>query len=187
MKRKFLSALVASLALVALGLLSVGSASASTMENKTAASALLAMYGSPEVNLEAVPGGGGLGRNFGAGENMLFQGDTAAKVGKNLGLSVGGVALEAGDTYLGMTLMSNKTPETSPVGALAEFVDFQESKANGALVPTYTDTADRGWVLSICGKAATCKVDARAGGAGAHLVKLEDVTFAVGKPGEMTV
>ncbi len=180
--RRHLHLFAACLAVAIVSAFSVAQASASTLEDTTAKAALVAVYGNPGSNGAEVPVGGGLGRNFGFGANLLFQAceKCTTVVGKNLSVTVGGVALEAGDTFLGGTLLSNKTPATSPVSFGLTFVDFQQSTANKEPAATFTDTWDRPWVGELCGKEATCKVDPRGGGAGAHLCKFENVSFNVG-------
>jgi hypothetical protein len=166
----------------------VAQAAAATLEDTTAKSALLAVYGNPAANDEAVPVGGGLGRNFGFGANLLFQANTSAKVGENLSFTVGGFVLESKDTFLGATVLSNKTGETeiekskheNPIGLAIQFVDFQNSTAEKTAAPDYADTQTRPWLAAICGSAATCRVDARKGGEGAHLVEVQDVSFDIG-------
>jgi len=171
------------------------------MENKTTASALLAIYGNPpERGAAGEPIGSGWGRNFGFGENMLFEacntvttGVCARKVGTNLDLQVGGVLFEAGDTYLGGTLMSNKTPpiewkklkHPAPLSFAIQFVDFQDSVAGGAAMPAYADTFDRPWIMEMCGEelieTRACVLDPRGEGVvGSHLVEIQDVSFNVG-------
>ncbi len=193
MTRKYLFALAAACALLALGIGSVGQASAAEIRDEGVKAPLLAIYGEPAANA-AQPIGGGLGRNFGFGENILFEACSSAaticsrKTGENLSLTVGGVPLVAGDTYVGGTLQSNKTPEferggvkhESPLGFTLQFSDFQDSTAGGALTAAYSDTSDRPWIVTICGSKATCQVGPREGEEKAFLVKVEDVSFNVG-------
>jgi len=172
------------------------SASATVVTNVTETKNLLAIYGNPANNGEVVPVGGGLGRNFGFGENILFCASTThCKSSENLSINLGGAVLLAGETWIGGTLMSNKTPNVtikevvhqSPVSFAIQFVDFQENKVNTASAPAYADTFDRPWITEICGKEASCNVDAREGGAGAHLVEIQDVSFSVNAPTEPIV
>lgn len=182
------SILLAALAVCGLVAAMAVQASAATLEDTTAKSALLAVYGSPASNGTEVPVGGGLGRNFGFGANMLFEANTTAKVGENLDITLGGAVLEAGETFLGGTVLSNKTGESevekvkheNPISFAIQFADFQESTVAGTSAPNYSDTEDRPWITEICGSSATCKVDARKGGEGAHLVEIQDVSFNIG-------
>jgi len=185
MSRKCLSILGACLAVFALGAISVGQAAASTMEDVTAKAALLAVYGNPpERAVAGEPIGGGLGRNFGFGENMLFEANTAEAIGKNLTITIGGGALEANETFVGGTLTSNKTPEItvgevkhqSPVSFAIEFIDFQDATP----AASFADTYDRHSIGEMCGAKATCKVGPREGEEGARLVKFENISFNVG-------
>ncbi len=167
-------------------LLSVGvsaaSASASKLEDTTAKAALLAVYGSPGSNGAEVPVGGGLGRSVGLGANLLFEACEKCTTvsGKNLSITLGGVALEWADVVLGVTLLSDKTSPTSPVSLGVEFVDFQQGAIAKEPVPTYSDTWDRPWTGVVCGEEAICKVDVRKGGEASRLCKLEDVGFNIG-------
>jgi hypothetical protein len=175
------SIFLAALAACGLTMAIASQATAATLEDTTAKSALLAVYGNPP---ETVPVGGGLGRNFGYGENMLFEADTTAKIGTNLSITIGGVALEAGQTYVGATVLSNKTGESeiektkveNPLSVALQFIDFQQATP----AATYADTYDRPSIAEICGSKATCRVDPRAVTAGAHRVKIENISINVG-------
>jgi hypothetical protein len=183
------SVVLAALAVCALGALTVGSASAATMEDE--ATAMLAIYGNPGTNGAGVPVGGGLGRNFGFGKNMLFQACEGCThvpaTGKNLKIELPGpFVAEAKDSYIGGRLMSNKTGVNNPVSFKIEFADFQDNSIVGVgAVPSYADTSDRPWIAEICSPAAAakaCKVDAQFEGpcAAAGLtgcVKIDDVAF----------
>ena len=77
--------LLSALAACALGQLVAGSASAALL-GQPGNTPFIAVYGSPGANAAAtLPAGGGIGRNFGVGENMLFRANTAAGIGKNFG------------------------------------------------------------------------------------------------------
>jgi hypothetical protein len=150
-----------------------------------------AIYGNPGTNGAAtLPVGGGLGRNFGFGENMLFRANTTVGVGKNLAIKLGGVKIEATDSYIGGTLMSNKTGENNPLSFAVQFVDFQNSNAEGlGAAPSYSDTHDRQWISEICAPGATkCRVDPtfEVGAAGPN-VKIDDVSFNVNIGGKVLV
>ena len=153
--------------------------------------AFLAIYGSPGANGTAAstPVGGGLGRNFGFGENMVFNACTgcATPVGANLKFKLGGSITEANDTYIGGTLMSNKTGEGNALGFAMQFVDFGDPTLGGVTDPWYTDTSDRPWISDICGvsegtKTKECRIDplfTEAEQAG-NTVKIEDVSLNMG-------
>jgi hypothetical protein len=178
------SILVAALASCAVGALSVVSESAPAATIEDEATAMLAIYGSPGTNGTAVPVGGGLGRNFGFGKNMLFQacaGCTVA-VGENFSITVGAVVAEAKDAYLGGTLMANKTGTNNPLSFRIEFVDLQDDLLGGVATPVYADTSDRPWISEICSPAAAanaCKVDAQFAGAAKGAVKIDDASFVL--------
>jgi len=181
MRTKFMSALLAAVAVAAL-VATGGSASAATLKEH-AAEAFIAIYGNPGVNGATSPVGGGQGRNFGFGANLLFQ--AGGGVGEALALVLPGpIEEKAGESFIGGTLMSNKTGANNPLSFGIEFVDFQEGTLAG-----YSDTWDRPWISEICSPgSATCRTDplfATPGGS----IKIEDVTIALGKPGagEMTV
>jgi hypothetical protein len=191
MKRKYLSALLASLALVAIGVFSVGSASAATLKEEVSGTAFQAVYGNPGTNEATLPVGGGLGRNFGFGANMLFCASTVTaancKNSQNLTITIGGAVLEAKQTYLGGTLTSNKTGENVPLSFAIEFADFQNAVTGATAVPTFADTFDRPWISEICAPASVagkCKTDPLFS-TPAGSVKIEDVSLEVvleGKP-----
>jgi len=182
--------LLAALAACAFGTLAVGSASAATIEDE--AVAMLAVYGNPGVNGANVPVGGGLGRNFGFGKNMLFQACEGCThvpaIGKNFKIELPGPQVwEVKDWHIGGRLLSNKTGVNNPLSFKIEFVDFQDSFVNGTGTPLYADTSDRPWITEICSPAAVgeaCKTDAqykqgnKPGG-----VKIESVSFALSTAG----
>ena len=183
MTRMYLTALLASLAVVICSVGAATQASAATLEDTTAKSVLLAVYGNPPAT---VPVGGGLGRNFGFGENLLFEAceTCTTPIGKNLGIKIGTEALEAKQTFVGTTLLSNTTGESeiektkveNPVSLAVEFIDFQDASPAAA----FADTYDRPSIAEICGSKATCRVDPRAASAGARKVKIENISFDVG-------
>jgi len=173
------SVLLAALALVAFAALTVGQASAATMKNETSKLALLAIYGNPGTNGATVPVGGGLGRNFGFGENMLFEASTEKKIGKSLEITLLEKVAKAEDSYIGGTLMSNTTGENNPLSFGIQFVDFQDSTVGGVLTQSYADTWDRHWISEICPTAAVkCRVDPLF--EDERSVKIEDVSFDLG-------
>jgi hypothetical protein len=186
--------LLAALAACAFGTLAVGSASAATIEDE--ATAMLAIYGSPGTNGAGVPVGGGLGRNFGFGKNMLFQACEGCThvpaIGKNLKIELPGPEVwEVKDSHIGGRLMSNKTGANNPLSFKIEFADFQDSFVNGTATSLYPDTSDRPWIAEICSPAAVgeaCKTDAqykqgnKPGG-----VKIENVTFLLSSVGVVVV
>ncbi|MGH2904967.1 MAG: hypothetical protein ACRDK7_15495 [Solirubrobacteraceae bacterium] len=185
--RKILAVTVVS-ALASLMAFGAVQASAATLKNETSAKALLAIYGNPGSNGEGVvPVGGGLGRNFGFGENMLFRANTTAEIGKNLAITLGGKVAEARDSYIGGTLMSNKTGEGNPLSFVIQFSDFQANLVEGVATQSYSDTFDRPWISEICGvsegtKTKECRIDplfteAQQEG---RTVKIEDVAFNLG-------
>ena len=177
------SLLLGGLAVCAFAMLTVGQASAATLK-ENGGGAFLAIYGSPslsEVAGKAI--GSGLGRNFGFGENLLFQACTkcTTPVGTNLNIELeGGVVAEAGDSNMEGTLTSNKTGANVPLGLTIQFVDLQKSTLAGVVTPSYSDTNDRPWITEICAPASvTCKTDPLfTGPAGG--VKIEDVSVDLG-------
>jgi len=155
------------------------------------ATAMLAIYGNPGTNGANVPVGGGLGRNFGFGKNMLFQACSGCThtpaIGENLKITLNAQVTEAKDSYIGGRLMSNKTGVNNPVSFKIEFVDFQDNFSNAVATPSYADTSDRPWIAEICSPAAEegkCKTDAqftepvKKGG-----VKIDDVNFMLNTAG----
>jgi hypothetical protein len=189
MKPRSIATLLGLLAMLAVGWVTpVASHAASEVLGAEASEKLvpfLAVYGSPGTNGEAVPVGGGLGRNFGFGENMMFQASTSAKIGENivfeLSEAAAGVKAEIRDSYIGSTLMSNNASEHSSVGLAIQFADFQGSKVNGTLTPIYADTSDQPWSATICAPGAECRVDPlfEVGEEGVNL-KIEGVSFNIG-------
>jgi hypothetical protein len=140
----------------------------------------LAIYGSPSISATQ-PIGGGVGRNFGFGTNMLFQACTSCTtpVGTNLDITLEGKVLESKDAFIGGTLMSNTTGTGNPLSFEIQFADFQASTAAGVATPTYADTSDRPWIAEICGESAACKVDPRVA-AKALQVEIQDVSLDIG-------
>jgi hypothetical protein len=173
------------LAVCAFAALTVGQASAATI--KAGTSNLLAIYGYPGASTkspaveEAI--GGGLGRNFGFGENMLFRADTTKAIGKNIRIKVGGTESESKDGLIGATLMSNKTGKDNPLSFTIQFADFQFNEVKGGvgLQPAYADTHDRPWIAEVCSAAAgtECLVDPRVAKAAGE-VKIENVSIDIG-------
>ena len=174
-------ALASVLAVCALGALTVGQASGALM--KAGASNLLAIYGFPAVQNEVErPVGGGLGRNFGLGENMVFQAGNG--VGTVLKITLLGKVAEAQETIISGTLMSNRTGEGNAQSLTIQNVDFQDSTIGGENVSTYSDTSDRPWISEICalneGK-KECRIDpllTEVAAAG-RTVKIEDASFVL--------
>jgi hypothetical protein len=176
---------VSSIAACAFGLLAAGQAFAATLESGT--TALLAIYGNPSVSEEAgKPIGGGLAMNFGFGENMLFQADHAVNANEtNVSITVGGLVSSASDSYVGATLMGNKTGENKPLDFVTQFVDFQENKVGTVSTEAWSDTNDRAWIGWICAPAtaaSTCRVDPNftQGSVSPGLVMIQDVSVQIG-------
>lgn len=177
------SVLLAAVAVCAFAALTVGSASAALL-GQPGNTPFLAIYGSPGSNgATTVPVGGGLGRNFGFGENMEFEANTTTPR-EPLEITLGGVVAKSEQAELGGTLMSNKTGANNPLSFTIQFVDFQHNTLGGAADPAYSDTSDRPWITEICSLAAVgeaCKTDAqykqgnKPGG-----VKIENVSFNIG-------
>jgi hypothetical protein len=179
---------LAALAVCVFGALAVGQASAALM-GSTENSPFLAVYGSPGSNGAALPVGGGLGRNFGFGENMLFQAceGCSPAVGKNLKITLKNATktvAETKDAFIGGALLSNKTGANNPLSFGIEFADFQFNTVAGAADPSYTDTWDRPWIAEICSPASEvgkCKSDPQKEfNTPAGSVKIEDVAFNLG-------
>ncbi|HWY90391.1 MAG TPA: hypothetical protein VNY31_06935 [Solirubrobacteraceae bacterium] len=174
--------LLAAVAACAFGALTVGSASGALM--KAGTSNLLAIYGNPGANGAEIPVGGGLGRNFGFGENMLFEASsiTTPAIGKNLKIKLAGKTAEARESFVGGTLLSNKTGEGNALSFAVQFADFQDNVVTEALTPSYADTYDRPWIAEICplneGK-KECRIDPSLTevAAAGRTVKIEDVSF----------
>ena len=179
MRRKHLAALAAGLSLVGLGP-AASMASAATI-GQPPSTAFLAIYGSPSVNGKE-PVGGGLARNFGFGENMLFEASTVKGVGKNIEINHEEKTSQSEDDYLGGTLQSNRTGVNNPLGVAVQFVDFQDSTFGGVATPHYADTNDRPWIMTICAPGALeCRVDPLLTVAAAGVdVKIEDVSLDLG-------
>lgn len=159
-----------------------GQASAATL-GQPANLSFLAIYGNPPATS---PVGSGLGRNFGFGENMLFQAGNG--VGAKLELElVGGAKAQATESFIGGTLMSNKTGKDNPLSFTVQFVDFQDNRATNSLgelvlTPSYADTSDRPWITEICSPEAgtKCKTDAQFAPTGEGGVEIENVSFNIG-------
>jgi hypothetical protein len=198
-KKRLVSVAMAALAVCAFAALSVGQASGATMEKVVGETKtpFLAIYGYPGASTkkpaveEAI--GGGLGRNFGAGENMVFQAGNG--IGTALAIELENPATkellaksEAKESLIGGTLMSNKTGANNPLSFTIDLVDFQDNfltvgKEAATKVPAYADTSDREWISEICSPtSATCKADAQftCPSAGAGWVQINDVTFNIG-------
>lgn len=178
-KKMLLGLAGACMGLAALG---VGQASAATLI--TGATAFQAIYGSPPA---ATPAGFGLARNFGFGANMLFRASTG-KVGENVRMGFKGFVFTTGDLYIGATLMSNKTPEGTPLGATIQFADFQNViqtfEGKKEPIQKFSDTNDRPWLTNICApNLSKCQVDPLF--AGERSVKIESVSINLG-PGFVT-
>ena len=183
--------ILAALAVCAFGALTVGQASAAVI-GRPLNTAFLAIYGNPGSNgTGAVPVGGGLARNFGFGENMLFEA-TKGKTNQ-VALEIEFPAIKdifrVEESFIGGTLMSNKTGIGNPVGLTVQFVDFQHNFAGEptkeVLTPVYADTSDRPWLVNICPlkEAGTeCRIDPLISEANElpRTVKIEDVSFDIG-------
>jgi hypothetical protein len=180
------SVLLAALAVCAFGALA-GQASAALL-GQPGNTAFYAIYGFPGASSDKPAAetaiGGGLGRNFGFGENMLFQAGNG--VGTKLSITLAsGIVARARESYIGGTLMSNKTGKNNPLSFAIQFVDFQD---NAVLTPTETkiqslaDTYDRPWISEICSPEAgtACKVDPRIVNNANGEVKIENVSFDIG-------
>jgi hypothetical protein len=155
----------------------VGQASAAKLENTT--TALLAVYGSPGASGTTLPVGGGLARNFGFGENMLFQA-TATAPGEQIEFTLGGVVFGVQNTYLGATLKSNSTGANNPLGLSFQFVNLGHVTIGGTATAVYTDTSDGAWTTDLCPPASTtCKTDPNFTGPAGE-VQINDATFDVG-------
>ncbi len=180
-----------------MGLL-VSEASAATFEWKAGKEkeTLLAIYGFPPETEENVLKekaiGGGLARNFGFGTNMLFQAATKV-VGENIFMVVEEklekesteLKIESCDTFLGGTLMSNKTGENQPLGLGIEFADIQCDKLGKVSAPAYSDTHDQKWIVSICAPGAEkCKLEPlhTVGELEKDNVEIEHVAINIGAP-----
>jgi len=166
---------LAALAAFAFAAVTAGVASAAIL-GQPANTPFLAIYGNPGSNGATLPVGGGLGRNFGFGENMLFE-STKAK------FEIGKVKAESKEAFVGSTLMSNKTGVNNPVSVTVQFADFQDSEVIGVgLVPTYADTSDRPWITEICPieTGTLCRVDPEIKPNNLGEVKIEDVSLNLG-------
>jgi hypothetical protein len=168
-----------------------GQPSAATIKS-TANPAFLAIYGYPGAsansltNRSSVPVGGGLGRNLGFGENMVFRSKTKGSPNPFIEFE-DGIVSEFRDTYLGGTLMSNKTGKNNPLSFTVQFADFQNSViGTGGATPSFADTSDRSWIAEICpteANAPECQVDPlfKVSGIGeGRSVRIEDVSIDLG-------
>jgi hypothetical protein len=179
MAKRYLSALAVGAALFGLAAGVAGSASAATI-GQPSNLAFQAIYGAPNFN-GSEPVGGGLARNFGFGENMLFEASTVKKIGKNIEVTHEEKKGVSEDTYLAGTLQSNKTGVNNPLGIAFQFADFQNSSFGGSATPHYADTYDRPWIATICApKEETCRVDPRFEVKKSADVKIEDVSLEFG-------
>jgi hypothetical protein len=156
----------------------------------------LAIYGWPfqgtanPAEASERPVGGGLGRNFGFGQNMLFQAGSSVGSKLKIELLSGAVISESCDAYIGGTLMSNQTGKENPLGFGIEFADFQCNKATNAkaevvLTPAYADTQDQKWITEICPNTekTKCRVDPLLSAEkeeNLNLVKIEHVAIDIG-------
>jgi hypothetical protein len=182
------SILLAALAVCAFAALTVGQASAARIADEPGEVSLLAIYGYPGASTtspaveKAI--GGGLGRNFGFGKNMLFRANhTVLPLTENIAIKIGGAEAEAKDSDIGGTLMSNNTGINNPLSFAIQFVDFQNSSVVGfGAVGSYSDTFDRPWISEICSSEAgtVCKVDPRIPGNPLGEVKIENVSVDLG-------
>lgn len=179
------SILLAVVAVCAFAALTVASASGAVLRETTTKTAFQAIYGSPSFSTTQ-PIGGGLGRNFGFGENMLFCASTVqCKPSENLDIEIEKTSTEKAETaqtYIGGTLMSNKTGASNPLSFDIQFSDFQNNKVGTEAIPSYSDTNDRPWISEICAPGAeTCRVDPLfTVGATKVNVKIEDVSIDLG-------
>jgi hypothetical protein len=175
MYTRYTSAVTVGLAALSLWLAMIGSASAATISQP--ANTFLAIYGKPNINAKE-PVGGGLARNFGFGENMLFEASTALKIGLNILLTHEEKKLLSEDAYVGATLQSNLTGENNPLALAIQFVDLQDTTFGGVTGAHYADTYDRPWIMTICApKAEKCRVDPRFTVGTGPDVKIEDVSI----------
>lgn len=181
------SVLLAALAVGAFAALAVGQASAAIL-GQPANTPFEAIYGNPPA---AGPVGGGLADNFGFGENMLFEANSTAP-SEHIQITLPGpLVSSATDSFIGGTLMSNKTGIGSPVGFTVQFADFQNNSVNGTTeikTAAYADNSDRPWLTNICPlkEAGTeCRIDANLTEAAAEgrTVKIEDVSVNIGPTG----
>lgn len=195
MSRKVLFSLCAALAVFAFGTMTVGQASGATLKiaGTNFKEGFLAVYGFPsQVNVPAGseqterPIGGGLGRNFGFGQNLLFKagGGYIGTKPLKIELEGTGVKSEACDSFIGGTLTSNHTGKNNPLSISIQFSDFQCNKVGGVKTSAFSDTSDRPWITEVCSPevGTTCKPDPSVPAAGnaEGLVKIEDVSFELG-------
>lgn len=172
------SVFVAAMAACAFGALTVGQASAATMEE--AANPMQAIYGNPPA---ATPAGYGLARNFGFGTNLLFEANSTLPR-KVISMEVGGLVATSQVAEFGGTLQSGKTGANNPLGLTLQFVDLQNTSISGGVGATqsFADTSDRPLITTICSPAAAagaCRTDPLfAGPVGG--VKIEDVSVNLG-------
>lgn len=172
------------IAACAAGVLFAGQALGATMAGSV--STFEAIYGNPPGSA-TLPIGGGLGMNFGFGENMLFEAKEGVTNEEKLSITLPGpVVSTATDSLIGGTLMSNKTGANTPLSFGIQFADFQNNTVNGTAVPAYSDTWDRPWISEICSPASTtCKTDPLFTGPAGE-VQINDVSFNIGVTGAAT-
>jgi hypothetical protein len=182
-----------------LGVAAGGQASAAVLRETTSKTAFLAVYGNPGTNGTEVPVGGGLGRNFGFGANLLFEAceKCTTPVGKqNLSITLGtgeaAAVATANESFLGGTLLSNNTGKNNPLSFAIQFADFQDSEVTAAgkteATQSFSDTFDRDWTMEACAPSPAealekCHVDPRftvkGGGVPESTVKIENVSFVL--------
>jgi hypothetical protein len=189
MSKKFFIGLYALLSACSLGTLTAGQAPGANLRI-TAGAGFLAIYGFPAAANETErPVGQGLGRNFGFGQNMIFQAGSGK--GENLAIEIENakketIKTEACDSLIGGTLMSNRTGKDLPLSFTIHFADFQCNKAGlltkEVLASVFADTQDRPWIAEICSpaKETKCKPDNVTAAGAEGLVKIENVTFTMG-------
>jgi hypothetical protein len=190
MSRKIVISLCAALAVFAFGTMTVEQASGATMKitGRSFKEGFLAIYGFPSAAVPKAeePVGGGLGLNFGFGQNMLFKAGGGYNPSEPLSftLKTSGLETKACDSWIGGTLMSNHTGKNAPLSFGIEFADFQCSKANtGALPQSYADTQDQKWISEICAPGAKeCRPEPlhEVSGLEEATVKIEHVAFDLG-------
>lgn len=161
--RKSITGLCAALTIFAFGTMTVGEASGANMLALQPKEPLLAIYGFPGANSiedNERPVGQGLGRNFGFGQNMLFQ--AGGGKGRPLSITIAeAFKTESCDSFIGGTLMSNRTGKGNPLSFGVEFADFQCNRAGEVkkevLTAAYADTQDQKWIAEICSPEAAAK------------------------------
>lgn len=181
MSRKIVVSLCAALSVFVFGTMTAGQASGANMKIVNN-EGFLAIYGNPPAT---GPVGWGLGRNFGFGQNLLLKAGGAYPGTLPLSITFeGGLKSKACDSYIGGTLMSNKTGVNNPLSLAIQFVDFECNTNNiGQRPQSYADTFDRSWITEICSPGAAaeaCKTDPLIKKGGKGEVKIEDVSFNLG-------